>query len=650
MYTLDAWKTFIESKRTDPELRQPIIESWQRCSGLLNPHQRAHLKPLSEYHFLSAQVSEYDLVTIAKPVIEDIFEFIEHNNAAIFFANRAGYIMEIFGHDDIMQKISHFGIIKGGQFAENSVGTNSVSLALQNHIPSSVWGPEHFLEDLHILDGSSAPVFDVSGNVLGVLGIIHLHDQPNMNDLSLMVTGAKVIETQYQSVRLLKEQQIQMTRLKQMLEIIDEAVLVWDANGILMHVNQTAEEVLELSAKNVVGEAFQDHINFPPFILKAIQDRTTLKRVDALFRVGEKVINCVISLQYMLNNEDLNWVILTIYTENSVRKILLNQIDINSNVTLNDIIGESAKIREVKRQIKLCADASAPVFIRGEAGTHKDLIAATIHNEGVRKNGPFVVFQCSAYPKNSVQDELFGSDKADKKNNDKTHLPGKYELANGGTLYLQNIEGLSRSAQSVLLDALELGAIPINFNDVRKLREVDVRVIASSSVNIEQLIANGNFRSDLYYRLNVFGISVPPLRERKEDIAYLVNHTLARLERITDHSITLADGALELLQACSWPSNDDQMEMTLEKAVIYAGNSRVLTPIHLKKFMMFSETYFALNPEAVQTLENMEHELILRAARAFKGNQTQMSEALGINRSTLWRKMQAYNISIKEFH
>lgn len=628
-------------------MRQPIIESWQRCSGLMNPYQRARLKQLSEYHFLSAQVAEYDLLTIAKPLMEDIFEFVEHANLALIYTNRAGYVLELIGHEEILQQISQYGIVKGGQFSESTIGTNSVSVVLQDHMPASVLGPEHFLQDLHNIDGSSAPIFDVSGNVLGVLGIVHFHDQPSMNDLSLVIGGAKVIETQYQSSILLNEQLTQMTQLRNMLEIINEGVLVWNSKGILLHINHSAEEVLGVSAKNVMGEAFYDHITFPPFILKAIKDRNILKNVDAVFRVAEKVISCVVSLQYTMKNEDLDWVILTIYTENSVRKILLNQLGANSSATLKDIIGESSKIRELKREIKICADANAPVFIRGEYGTHKNLVAGAIHNEGKRKIGPFVVFSCSAFSNNTVLDELFGYEKVDTQTGEKYQQPSKFELANGGTLYLQDIEELSLSAQAALLDALELGAIPVG--GTRRLREIDVRVIASCSSNMEQIITNGNFRSDLYYRLSVFEIMVPPLRERKEDIPFLVKNDLIRLEKITDRSITLGDGALELLQACSWPGNEDQLELTLEKAVFYAGNSRIITPLHLKKFIVFSGKYLNSNPVAVQTLENMEHELILRAAKAYKGNQTQMSEALGINRSTLWRKLKMYDITLKEF-
>ena len=643
---LKAWSEFIEGKEIHPDVPQQIASSWLRSRLRLNPYQDVRLQQLSSYHLLAAQVSNFEMISIARPVMEDIFQYLEHPNTAIVYVNNAGYILEILGHADIIKRISQFGVARGGLFSEDTLGTNAFSLALIERIPSQVKGAEHYLKQFHIFVESAAPIFDLGGTPRGALGIINFLDIPNPNALCLAAVGARMVESQCQSDLLLEEQNMQFAQLNKILGSISEGVLVWNAEGNFTHINAAAEQILGISGKKLVGSPYKDLIVSSSFIQEAIEQRQSLTDIEAAFHIDEHTVNCLLSMQFIAQGNAVQSVIVTLRPEKEVRKLVQHQSGVRYTSTLDDIVGISPKIREVRRLAKVAANAEANVFLIGESGSGKNMLAGAIHNGGKRQEGPFVIFSCSDYVVEGVLRELMGYENS--RTGQRGH-PSKFELAQGGTLYIKGVDFLPLEAQSALLNVLDLGIV-CRLGSKRPI-EVDTRVIASTSANIERLIVQGSFRADLYYRLSAFEIRVPPLRERMEDFPLLVERILGRFRTQMKRPLQASPDLIEALQRYSWPGNLQELEIVLERAVVNAGNSNMVGPLHLPEFIYYSSenALFSSRTPEIQTVEEAEHELILRTAKTCKGNISEMAAALGISRTTVWRKLKAYKISAKAF-
>jgi transcriptional activator for dhaKLM operon len=305
-------------------------------------------------------------------------------------------------------------------------------------------------------------------------------------------------------------------------------------------------------------------------------------------------------------------------------------------------------MRHVRRIIKSAAPALASILIRGENGTGKNPVASAVHNESNRRDGPFLIFACASVPSELVVEELVGYEEGMS-----DRLPGgrpsKFELAQGGTLYFQDVEALPLEAQSILLNAIDLGIVQ-RLGSNRPI-QVDVRIIAASSANLEELIARGNFRSDLFYRLSSFEIRMPPLRERKEDLPQLLERTVELLSRQLGRPLVVETEAVSALMKYSWPGNIRELEAVIGRAASHSGFSGRIGVEHLPDYLRHSrlDVNGPGSIHKVSTLDELNREALIRAASLYQGNASEMARQLGIGRTTLWRKLKLYNISLDEF-
>jgi len=312
------------------------------------------------------------------------------------------------------------------------------------------------------------------------------------------------------------------------------------------------------------------------------------------------------------------------------------------------IIGESEAIRATKELIGKVAPADAPVLIQGESGTGKELVAAEIHAGSRRARAPFIVLNCAAVPETLLESEMFGFEKgaftgaAQKK-------PGQFKLADRGTLFMDEIGELPLAIQAKLLRAIELGEfIPLGSS---KPMKVDVRIVAATNRNLEELVRSGLFREDLFYRLNVFPIRMVPLRERKDDIVPLAEHFLRELRRgpAKIGAEPMLDGETAAkLKTYSWPGNVRELRNVLERAVILAGDGPV-APEHI---MIGSLERDKGSPEerlrsliGEMPLPEIERTLVMLALEASGGNKSKAAELLGITRRTLYGRLEKFGLS-----
>jgi len=312
------------------------------------------------------------------------------------------------------------------------------------------------------------------------------------------------------------------------------------------------------------------------------------------------------------------------------------------------LVGRSERMREVYRLIEAVAPSNATVLILGESGTGKDLVARAIHEASPRRNAPFVKVNCGAIPETLLESELFGHVKGAFTTAIRDRV-GKFEYADGGTVFLDEIDALPGHLQVKLLRVLQDQEFE-RVGDNRTIK-VDVRIIAASNKDLEEMVAKGEFREDLFYRLNVIQIKLPPLRERKEDIPLLVDHFLRKYNELNGKRIKgVTREAMRLLEEYDWPGNVRELENVIERAVVLETGDYI-TPESLR-LPMGGGIRTPESPEEVVTLreavQRAEREAILRALRAANWRRSKAARLLGINRVTLYNKMRRYGITEEE--
>ena len=306
----------------------------------------------------------------------------------------------------------------------------------------------------------------------------------------------------------------------------------------------------------------------------------------------------------------------------------------------SEIVGQSTAMKKVFDAIETVAPTDATVLITGESGTGKELVARAIHSGSNRRFHPLVVIHCGALTETLLESELFGHEKG-AFTGAQYRRKGKFEIAEGGTVFLDEIGDISLKTQTDLLRVLqEREIVRVGGNQTIK---VDFRCVAATNKNLEQLIEEGKFRPDLYYRLNVFHIELPPLRERKEDVPLLVDYFVRKFAREMNKKITrVSPAAMNLLQQQPWPGNIRELENAVERAMVVAQEPELREPDFTLK------TRNGAVSSEVRSLEDVEKAHILRVLDETGGNQTKAAEVLGIDRVTLHHKLKKYGWSRRD--
>jgi len=322
-------------------------------------------------------------------------------------------------------------------------------------------------------------------------------------------------------------------------------------------------------------------------------------------------------------------------------KLLRSQL--KKKYSYENVVGNSEGMIDVYKTIDRVKDSKATVLILGETGTGKELVARAIHYNSIRSEKPFLPVNCGALAESLLESELFGYVKGaftgaarDKQ--------GVFEVADGGTVFLDEIGDISARLQQVLLRVLENGEIqPVGATTRKK---VDVRIVAATNKNLEEMIKTGSYREDLYYRLNVITLRLPPLRERREDIATLAGHFLRKYCANNEKAITgLSKEVLRLLEQYAWPGNVRELENLIERATLLETTSEITRESLPEHIRTATDKGLLANDEDLQTLEEMGRAYIIKVLGKVNGNKVRASEILGINRTSLWRMIQRFKIS-----
>ncbi len=317
--------------------------------------------------------------------------------------------------------------------------------------------------------------------------------------------------------------------------------------------------------------------------------------------------------------------------------------EIRSRYNFGNIVGADKQLLALLEDLASAAKSRSTILIRGESGTGKELIARAIHYNSPRKQGPFVKLNCAALPEGLIESELFGHEKgafthAVKQNS------GRFELADGGTLFLDEVSEIPTSIQAKLLRVIQ----EREFERVGSGQtiKVDVRLVATTNRNLEEEIAAGRFRQDLFYRLNVIPLTLPPLRKRPNDIPMLADHFIRKFNEENQRQVKgVTEKAMKLLLGYHWPGNIRELENYIERAVVLCKSDR-LTEADLPSHLALGELarHSTIAADSILPLAEMEKLMILKALEGFDGNRTKAAEALGITTRTLRNKLHEYGM------
>jgi len=321
--------------------------------------------------------------------------------------------------------------------------------------------------------------------------------------------------------------------------------------------------------------------------------------------------------------------------------------ELASKNRIEDIIGNSSRMEEVFDMVHRVADSNATVLLRGESGTGKTLVAKALHANSSRRKGPFVVVNCSAIPESLMESELFGHEKG-AFTGAISRKKGRFEQADGGTLFLDEISEISPAVQVKLLNVIQ----ERNFQRLggSETLQVNIRLVAATNRDLEKAVQEKSFREDLYYRLNVFPVYLPPLRERRTDILLLAEHFLDKFSRENNKKIErISTSAIDLLMQYHWPGNVRELQNCMERAVLICDENAIKA-IHLPPTLQSSDTVRTDSPTSLAAaVENFERELIIDALKKNKGNQTKAAAFLDTSLRIINYKIHNYKIDPKQY-
>lgn len=357
-------------------------------------------------------------------------------------------------------------------------------------------------------------------------------------------------------------------------------------------------------------------------------------------------LRVILSTRPIVYDNIFKGTVLVIRTISDIRKIINHVTNNNINIYFEDIIGESKEIKDTKDKAVKASNGNSTILITGESGTGKELFARAIHSVGCSKDKPFIAINCAAIPEALLESELFGYEDGAFTGAKKGGKIGKFELAKGGTIFLDEIGDMPIHLQAKLLRVLQDKAVE-RIGGSRNI-PLDVRIIAATHKDISKMIENGEFRNDLYYRLNVIPLLVPPLRERREDIPLLMDHILEKCNGKLNKSIKgFSNDVREVFLGYDWPGNIRELENAIEYAV-NMENDRiiVISSLHQKFKRKTTNTIrdSICMDNTIIPIMQIEKTAIINALKILKGNKEEAAKSLGISRATFYRKIKEYNI------
>jgi PAS domain S-box-containing protein len=590
---------------------------------------------------LAAVLEENEsLIQIAKPFMEILYDVLRDSGFSIYLTDRYGVVLTIIGDTDILEGQAKARIVVGSDMSEKSTGTNSMGAALHEDCSIQTSGEDHFIKAFYIWTCSAAVIHDENGDIIGCLNLTGWRQSAHPHTLGLVVAAVKSIEHQLTAEKAETELKGAYEYLSTVMDSMSSGFFAADTKGVVKAVNKNLCRMLEIDREEILRKNAHQLLENWDWIINQLREKNTFENREIIYFGNQKKNRFDLSVYPIKNqNGKITGTVAVFKDIQNVYNMVNKYTGMIAAYTFDDIIGESRSILKLKAQAKSISDSPSTVLIQGESGTGKELIAQSIHNNSSRKNGSFVAINCGAIPKSLIESELFGYEEGAFTGAKRGGHPGKFELANGGTLFLDEIGEMPLDMQVSLLRVLQEGCV--NRLGGNKCTITDVRIIAATNKDLKKEIERGTFREDLYYRLSVIPIYVPPLREREGDIDLMIKHFLkVKAVKLGKPIPKVQPDIYEKLLRYHWPGNIREMENCIENIVNMDGNTTL-------EFEIQEADRYLPEPDRRLTydmcsLEEWEKRAILACVEKCGGNITRAAQVLGVNRSTLHAKINKY--------
>ncbi len=618
-----------------------IKESWQRSRINNIDYENQYIYEGDEAKRKSLIEKNHFLIDIVRPYMDDLFSIISGTNFMITLLENKGFVIDVLVHPTIA-KNSDVRILN---YSEKRIGTNAMGTCLYLNKPVLTFGEEHCYKKLHKFTTSAAPLHGDNGELLGCIGITGFADDASVHTLGMAIATAYAIENKIKLYQ--GERDEFVSEYSNILKnSIHEGVIITNTKGDIVSINKTAENMLSIKEKDSYGKDIQQILNNSIDLNKELKNTDNVIK-KTILTVKNTSFKCSISITKLKTNSNFTGFLIMINDADNQR------IDIYKDTktelySFDDILGESTLIKDAIEIGKIASRGNSNILILGESGTGKELFAQSIHRNSPRKDKPFIDINCGALPVSLAESELFGYEGGSYTGSKKEGHPGKFELADGGTIFLDEIGELPLSIQASLLRVIQERKV-LRIGSSQK-KNIDVLIIAATNKDLFEAVRSNTFRKDLFYRLNVFTINLPPLIEHKEDIPILVNNLIGRYNQMFNLNIKgVSDDVLYIFMRYNWPGNIRELENIIQRAVQISKHDMIQTrdlPIYLTSGFDLNKIQASNNNSLMDAQESF---TIINVLKETKGNAKLSSEMLGISRSTLYRKLLKLGYKIDEF-
>jgi len=650
------WEKFVAGRKDiDADIiPDEVFKAWQRCRAMeLNPHHQEipKLKILQGKDLEKLIEDNQDLIGISRPFLNNLYEFVKDSGFSIVLFNASGFILDA-RHDHQYIKTHQFSRwLPGVQWDEKIAGNNIVSFILKSRKPGQLFGPHHYMQMYQYVTASGAPVINPDGSLIGGIAISSHFYASNDHTLGMAVAAAHAIQNEFRSQKVMARCQeaylqtdMALSLQKAVLTAIPDALIAVNDRGQILVMNEPARKKFSLEQEDIEGKFIADI--YPgkenaPF-LQMLRNQSSLNDAEVRIASRTNTLDCLLTCKPIISSSGKPLGKILIFSEIKRITSLVNRMTgASANFRFEDICGTNARFLGAMDQARSVSRSDSNVLLLGESGTGKDLFAQAIHNASNRRNGPYVAINCGAIPRELVASELFGHVEGSFTGSRRGGNSGKFKLADGGTIFLDEIGEMPLELQTTLLRVIEDRCfLPIGG---ARMQTVNVRIIAATNKDLSEEVRKGNFRKDLYYRINVFTIHLPALAERRDDIPLLVDrfvkkygNTLAK--RITGIAPKLMDSLVDYV----WPGNVRELQNVIERMMNIAHGHQLtvdLLPDEILHHRRATESR-----KEIESPEDFERHFLSRMID-MKLSKSEMARKMNITRATLYRKLSRHNMT-----
>jgi PAS domain S-box-containing protein len=643
---LGEWKRFINSQPLEnpPIIPDAIIESWERCrEHHVNPYTTKVNRVLDQRELKDLLDRNANVIEISRPFMHNLYGFVRGSGFVVALFDNQGYMLEVVGDTDVLESVKKGNFIPGACWSEEEAGTNGCGTVLKMGRPVQVFATEHYCINSHKWTCSGAPIHDPDGDLIGIIDMTGPYLNANPHTLGMVAAAAYAIENDMRMRKALSECQIADGFQKTVLASIPEALITIDNLYRISMVNENAEKIIGLGSARLAGRSLRDVMGeHNTALFNLIQNNATLTDVEAriVMRDGKAVDYTLTCNPIRTEDRRVIGRLIILNEIKRARTLVTRMIGAKAKYTFEDICGVNGKFLETVNQAKLVSQSNSNVLLLGESGAGKDVFAQAIHNMSGRGGGPYVAINCAAIPRDLISSELFGYSEGAFTGSRRGGNQGKFELADGGTIFLDEIAETPLELQSVLLRVIEDKSITRIGGS--RVTSVDVRIIAATNKNLKEEVRRGRFRDDLYYRFNVFTIQMVPLRDRPEDIPLLVDFFVRKICEAMGKRLVRVDGrVLEKFMGYSWPGNIRELQNVIERMINIVHTDELTVDLIPSEIL-----YGSPRPEILPEMESprdMERQILEKMVHA-KLPKKEIARRMQMARSTLYRKLEKYNL------